>query len=146
MKKSVKKILLLMAVVMTAMLCLAFSASAEEWGDYYYSVNEDAETVTIAQYNGNSKSVKLPSKIDGKKVTALSNVFKFNEKIKSVTIPEGVKSIGNYAFYSCDALTSIKIPDSVTSIGESAFDRCYALKSVTIGKKVKTIGNSAFYN
>lgn len=167
MKKSVKKLLLLMAVVMTAMLCLAFSASAEEWGDYYYSVNEDGETVTITQYNGNSKSVKPPSKINGKKVTALSSVFNNNEKIKSVTIPEGVKSIGNYAFYgcdaltsvtmgksvktignyafsSCDALTSIKIPDSVTSIGELAFNSCYALKSVTMGKSVKKIGAGAF--
>ena len=38
-----------------------------------------------------------------------------------VVIPDGVTSIGDYAFNECKMLTSIKIPDSVTSIGKSAF-------------------------
>ena len=38
-----------------------------------------------------------------------------------LTIPDSVKSIGEWAFYGCKGLTSIIIPDSVTSIGGSAF-------------------------
>jgi len=64
----------------------------------------------------------------------------------SVTIEEGITSIGNRAFYNCIGLTSVTIPDSVTSIGYYAFYNCTGLTSVTIGNSVTSIGSSAFYN
>ena len=64
----------------------------------------------------------------------------------SVTIGEGVTSIGNSAFYECSGLTSVTIPGSVTSIGEDAFYGCSGLTSVTIGDGVTSIGERAFYN
>ena len=60
-------------------------------------------------------------------------------------IREGVKSIGDYAFSSCDGLTSITIPDSVTSIGSYAFRSCDELTSITIPDSVMSIGGSAFF-
>ena len=45
-------------------------------------------------------------------------------------IPEGVISIGEYAFSDCSDLTYIKIPESVLSIEDGAFDNCLALKEV----------------
>ena len=47
--------------------------------------------------------------------------------MKSVTIPDSVTSIDNYAFNGCTGLTSITIPDSVTSIGDRAFQGCTSL-------------------
>ena len=35
-----------------------------------------------------------------------------------------VASIGNYAFYNCSSLTTITIPEGVTSIGPEAFAYC----------------------
>ena len=46
--------------------------------------------------------------------------------LTSITIPNGVTSIGASAFSGCSSLTSVVIPDSVTSIGGSAFDGCNA--------------------
>ena len=46
-------------------------------------------------------------------------------------IPEGVTSIGSYAFHECRKLTSITIPDSVTSIVAAAFYNCSKLTRVT---------------
>ena len=62
----------------------------------------------------------------------------------SYIIPNSVTSIGECAFYGCDALTSVTIPNSVTSIGNSAFRDCCALSSITIPNSVTSIGNSAF--
>ena len=64
--------------------------------------------------------------------------------IKYVTLPDGLTSIGDYAFYECKSLTSITIPNSVTSIGWYAFWSCYSLTSVTIGNNVTSIGEWAF--
>jgi hypothetical protein len=43
-------------------------------------------------------------------------------KLTNVKISDGVKSIGDGAFYPCSTLTNVEIPKSVTSIGIQAFD------------------------
>jgi hypothetical protein len=64
----------------------------------------------------------------------------------TVTIPVGVTSIGNNAFYYCTSLTSITIPPGVTSIGDRAFSSCDYLASITIPPGVTSIGDGAFSN
>ena len=66
------------------------------------------------------------------------------EEVKEVNIPDGLTSIGNYAFYKCGDLTSITIPESVTSIGAYTFYGCNGLTSITIPQSVTSIGSSAF--
>lgn len=68
------------------------------------------------------------------------------EENVTVTIPNGVTSIGKYAFVDCGLLQSITIPDSVTSIGDKAFLLCVSLKGITIPDGVLSIGNDAFAN
>ena len=52
--------------------------------------------------------------------------------IKTVTIGDGITSIGDYAFSGCSGLTELTLPNSVTSIGESAFAYCSDLEKITV--------------
>ncbi len=64
----------------------------------------------------------------------------------SVSIPNSVTSIGDYAFADCYSLTSLTIPNSVTYIGEGAFCECHRLMNITIPNSVTSIGGAAFSN
>ena len=68
------------------------------------------------------------------------------KKSGTYIVPNGIKSIGNYAFSNCKNLTSIIIPDGITKIGYSAFSECTSLTSITIPKSVTSIGNYVFSN
>lgn len=62
-----------------------------------------------------------------------------------LVIPQGVVTIGNSAFHSCNFLTSVSIPDTVTSIDHSAFYGCSGLTSITVEATVPpTLGNNVF--
>ena len=66
------------------------------------------------------------------------------EENVTVTIPDGVTSIGKDTFFDCGLLQSITIPDSVISIGDKVFAGCTALENITIPNSVINIGNYVF--
>lgn len=59
-----------------------------------------------------------------------ADLYVDNKLVTDVTIPDGVKSIGKYAFCGYSSLKSISFPSSIRSIGASAFDDCYSLDKV----------------
>jgi hypothetical protein len=72
-------------------------------------------------------------------------VFNDCRSLNGIVIPDGITSIGNYAFDSCRSLNTIVIPNSVTSIGPYAFESCYSLSNIVIPDGVTSINNSTFY-
>ena len=58
--------------------------------------------------------------------------YSYRASITSVTIANGVTSIGSSAFYHCSKITTVTIPQSVTSIGNDAFQGCNAMESLYI--------------
>ena len=109
---------------------------------YSYTTNDGA--IRITGYAGPGDAVTIPSTIDGLPVTSIGNSAFSGASLTSVTIPDGVTNIGDYAFGGCWRLASVTIGNSVTSIGDSAFNACHSLTSVTIGNSVTSIGDYAF--
>ena len=62
----------------------------------------------------------------------------------SITIPNGILGIANYAFDGCSGMNSVPIPNSVKRIGFCAFSGCTGLSSVIIPTGVTCLGQSAF--
>lgn len=60
------------------------------------------------------------------------NAFYENGAIKSITIPNTVLGIGEYAFWNCYNLESVVLPDTIEEIEDYAFQECYLLTSMTI--------------
>jgi len=108
--------------------------------------------VIITKYIGNKTVVNIPPKIKDNPVTGIGNsafIGVLNDNytkagyITTVTIPDGVKSIGVNAFRDCSNLTSINIPNGITIIRNGAFMGC-KFTSVTIPDSVTTIEDQAF--
>lgn len=72
------------------------------------------------------------------------HLYLSGEEITNLVIPEGVTSIGNYAFTDCSSVTRVTLPSSLTSIGENAFTRCEGLTNIALPSSLKSIGNRAF--
>ena len=75
-----------------------------------------------------------------------SYAFSKCTNIENVTIPDSVTAIYSSAFAGCALLESIKLPDSVKRIDERAFMNCTSLKNITMGSNINSIGWSAFEN
>jgi len=61
------------------------------------------------------------------------------------TIPEGVVSIGNFAFYNCTGLTSLILPKSMNVIGQNAFYKFKGLQKIHLPSTLEAIGEDAFF-
>ena len=68
------------------------------------------------------------------------------ESLTSVIIPDGIRVIGDQAFYGNAALSSVSIPDSVTVLGSSVFSGCKGLDNVTLPDGLALIGSKTFYD
>lgn len=67
-----------------------------------------------------------------------------NYLIDSAEISNGVKKLGEDAFFFCESLKSVKLPDSLEVIGKNAFSGCKNLKNINIPDSVKEIIEGAF--
>lgn len=64
--------------------------------------------------------------------------------IVSIEIPDGVETIGRYAFACCKNLQSVSFSNTVKKIDANAFESCQSLKNIIIPGSVTSIGAEAF--
>lgn len=56
----------------------------------------------------------------------------YEENLKKITLPEGLKTVGMAAFFGCSGLTEIDIPASVSRIDFGAFANCTSLSAINV--------------
>ena len=116
----------------------ALKNAKKHFGDLYsgacgdkltYRYDPDSATLTI-EGSGDMYNYGLNSyggTVEGQARKAPWVIFA--KSITSVSLPDGLTSIGSYAFEGCENLTSISIPDGVITMGRNAFKDCSLLKS-----------------
>lgn len=142
--KNIAKKLIVLSVAVIMLFAISLTASAENYGNITYEIINDE--ITITGYSGKLTTVTIPETIKGYPVTTIGvQAFSRCSTLKSITLPDTVKTISDMAFIDCTRLTSITIPTSVTHINADTFRGCTALASVTIPDSVIHIKDSAFY-
>ena len=83
----------------------------------------------------------------GEGITTIGNsAFSQFTNLQSISLPSTLQTIGSTVFYYCEKLPSITIPANVTSIGVSTFSYCELLASANIPVGVTFIPESLFYD
>ena len=149
--RAMKWMLAVVALAMIPMLALA-DTEVVDGVEWTYTVSDGKAKVGPVSFSDSAiprdteGAVSIPATLGGWPVAEISGqAFNRCANMTSLTIPEGVTSIGFEAFIGCSSLTSVTIPASVTSIGSVAFYGCSALTSLTIPEGVTSIDPYTFY-
>ena len=87
------------------------------------------------------EKVKFPNGLK-----SIGNEAFYSMGIIEIVLPEGLETIGDYAFYNCNNATKIELPSTLKTIGYYAFAENSSVKSVVIPNSVTSIGSYAFNN
>ena len=88
----------------------------------------------------NLKSIKLPNNLKTLKYES----FKGCKNLESVIFPATLSCIDSDTFADCENLKSITLPNNLTTIKFRAFQGCKSLETITIPESVTSIGSDAF--
>ena len=109
--------------------------------DLFYEIVDGH--VVITDCRETAAQVVIPAQIEGCPVTHIGpSAFKDCKNLTSVTLPDCLTVVGDYAFDNCTALTSIDLTH-VASIGKSAFAWCSKLVDIRCGPDLVELGEHA---
>ena len=99
----------------------------------------------ITKYTGAATVVTVPSKLEGKPVTAVESLaFYYGTKIKYLALPATLTELRENALYYCEELETVVLPAGLKALGEKAFSWCKSLKSLTLPEGITEIPHFCF--
>ena len=119
-----------------------------KWEVVALRYEEETRTYTVTGLlAGAGTDVVIPAKYGELPVAAIApDAFRDNTALTSVTVPDSVTLIGDYAFAGCTSLKEIVLPHTVTEVGKGAFSACIQLESVRLSAAMTEILPETFYN
>lgn len=104
---------------------------------------------SISQYSEGALTVPsdFRSTADGRQyqVVGIGNfAFSLCSRLTSITLSEGIQTIGEQAFSGCHGLTAVQLPLSLTTISRGAFSECRQLSTLALPDGLTTMGQEAF--
>ncbi len=141
--------LVALVLLLTISVQTAFADTYFENNTYRFKrVNNDVKRIMICEYLGDEKDVVVPSTIFGAEVVSFDFMsFSSSENadtIETISLPDTVTSIDDFACASMANLKSINIPQSCTDLGMGIFDRCPSLTEVDIESDITYIPAQMF--
>jgi len=117
-------------------------------GLFAFSIQPEGVTIDgLAMGRQKVTELTIPATLYGLPVVAIKEeAFRDEDQLVSVTVEEGVQSIGANAFSDCKALETVVLPDSIVSMGNGLFSSCRALRSVVLPSGITIIPDSLFYD
>ena len=147
----------------TGLTTLMLPASLTELGDnvfQYSSVSNvfvSPENATFADidgvlfHKGEKKLVFYPQGREGASYTVPEGIVSIGENafyetstLTEVVLPSTLARIEDFAFSYCENLSEIVIPGGVEKVGDYAFDGCSSLTRAVLSEGVKELGANAF--
>ena len=143
MKNAIKVLCFTLAVLIvgTSAFLIYFKWDKSE---FEYVDGTEKGTVMITGYKGESKDVKIPSKLRGKNVTQIDTLAFEESDITSIEIGDKITYIGKSAFRGCKSLKTVRLGKSILNIDEGCFNDCTALEEITLPKSLEKLGGSIF--
>lgn len=127
------------------LFCTLFTASAYRLTDDDVVVQNGVITQCTYDISTLGNIIEIPETLDGQTITGLGdNCFQLAGKIKEVTLPATLKTIGRDVFRDHN-LTHVVLPEGIESIGLYAF-RNNTLESIILPNTLHQIRDGAFYN
>ena len=138
-------------IIVTLLVVNSVSAQYDfEVDGIYYNIIDGGVEVANTHHYDYTGDITIPSTVTYNtqtySVISIEDWAFGKSYITSITIPNSITTIGEYAFFECQELRSITIPQGVTTIGESAFEDCRWLRTISIPNSIISIGEKAFYD
>jgi len=128
-------------------VCGEYQPTPDEYFNFV-ELEDGTYSVSAAYKDNMPEQLVIPSRYERKPVSEVAyGGFESCNKVKSVIITSGIKTIGSGAFGHCEELTEVFLPDGLTAVGQTAFLGCDKLKSVRLPDTLSEVGSDAFpYN
>lgn len=133
-----------------------------EFEKFVFSIYEDTNTVSLKcltfevygsinipsfaiRYNFSSDATLLSEPQNFTVVKIQFECFRNQTHLKSISIPETITTIEEFAFFDCTSLSSFRFPTNVSTIPQSCFYACVNLESIILPKNLISIEAYSFY-